>query len=492
MYSTQCLKRKEEKSFVLLTFLHLSPHPNSGPLARGHAAEVTSRAEITCASEMKGRTLFKSPLPSNHVSDASSSAGAGATHRLYQVWRGRNKFLCGGRCIFGPDANSIYLSVSLIMTPLALFVAFVSFRLAELMGKPLGPFIPRTAMAVGAFDLIVLVLTSGRDPGIVPRNTKPPDPEDLQLDGMASPMAGAPSSGTLPPTRDVYVNGMVVKVKYCHTCMLYRPPRCSHCSVCNNCVERFDHHCPWVGQCIGKRNYRFFFMFISSTTFLCLYVFVFCWVNLILITRKYGCSLGGAIVESPVSGFLIFYTFITSWFVGGLTAFHTYLASTNQTTYENFRYRYEGKSNPYDRGAARNLVEIFLSPIPASKNDFRQMVVVDPDTLLYGPPSMAYSYSFGMLSSSKKSFNTQASLSFDMGKPSFDLGAGYSVKRTSIGSSNFGDIYNPTADGVDGAAHQQPRHNIFGGGRFQGSKKVAEDSESVVTDVTTARYSVAG
>uniref|UniRef100_A0A453HPR0 S-acyltransferase n=1 Tax=Aegilops tauschii subsp. strangulata TaxID=200361 RepID=A0A453HPR0_AEGTS len=212
------------------------------------------RAEITCASEMKGRTLFKSPLPSNHVSDASSSAGAGATHRLYQVWRGRNKFLCGGRCIFGPDANSIYLSVSLIMTPLALFVAFVSFRLAELMGKPLGPFIPRTAMAVGAFDLIVLVLTSGRDPGIVPRNTKPPDPEDLQLDGMASPMAGAPSSGTLPPTRDVYVNGMVVKVKYCHTCMLYRPPRCSHCSVCNNCVERFDHHCPWVGQCIACRE----------------------------------------------------------------------------------------------------------------------------------------------------------------------------------------------------------------------------------------------
>lgn len=94
MYSTQCLKRKEEKSFVLLTFLHLSPHPNSGPLARGHAAEVSSRAEITCAPEMKGRTLFKSPLPSNHVSDASSSAGAGATHRLYQVWRGRNVCQC--------------------------------------------------------------------------------------------------------------------------------------------------------------------------------------------------------------------------------------------------------------------------------------------------------------------------------------------------------------------------------------------------------------
>lgn len=230
-----------------------------------------------------------------------------------------------------------------------------------------------------------------------------------------------------------------------------------------------------------QRNYRFFFMFISSTTFLCLYVFVFCWVNLILITRQYGYSLGGAIVESPVSGFLIVYTFVTSWFVGGLTAFHSYLSCTNQTTYENFRYRYEGKSNPYNRGVARNLVEICLSPIPASKHDFRQKVVVDPNALFYGPPSMAYSYSFGQFSSSKKSFNTQGSLSFDMAKPSFDLGAGgYTAKRTSIGSSDFGDIYGTSS----GMAHQQPRHSIFGG-----SKKVADDTESVATtDLDTVEY----
>ncbi|CAL4987731.1 unnamed protein product [Urochloa decumbens] len=430
---------------------------------------------------MKGRSLFKkkSPLPRSYLSDTSSSAAAStaavATHRVYQVWRGKNRFLCGGRLIFGPDASSIVLTVALIMTPLALFVAFVSFRLADLIGKPLGAAVPATAMAVGAFDVVVLVLTSGRDPGIIPRNARPPEPEDS--DSTVSPAAAGAPSWSLPPTRDVYVNGTVVKVKYCHTCMLYRPPRCSHCSVCNNCVDRFDHHCPWVGQCIGRRNYRFFFMFISSTTFLCLYVFTFCWVNLYLTSRQLGVGIGRAVADSPVSGFLIGYTFVTAWFVGGLTAFHSYLVCTNQTTYENFRYRYEGKANPFNRGAAANVAEIFFSPIPPSRNDFRAKVSpADPDA--------AALYYLGPLSSeSRISFYTRGSLSFDMAKASFDLN--YSAKRTSVASSSdFGDI-----GGGGGLDHrvstrhlQEPRHSIFGGPGRE-SRKVEEEADAVTAEL---------
>ncbi|CAA7060534.1 unnamed protein product [Microthlaspi erraticum] len=298
--------------------------------------------------------------------------------RLYQVWRGSNKFLCGGRLIFGPDASSLYFSTILILAPAVMFFVKMYLKMADPRTKHPHLCIPILCVAwiLTILDIFFLMMTSSRDPGIVPRSLKPPESDDAPDSTTPSMewVSGRTPNIRLPRVKDVTVNGHTIKVKFCDTCLLYRPPRASHCSICNNCVQRFDHHCPWVGQCIGVRNYRFFFMFISTSTTLCIYVFVFSWLNIFQRHTDEKISIWKAISKDVLSDILIVYCFITVWFVGGLTIFHSYLICTNQTTYENFRYRYDKKENPYNKGILGNLWEIFLSKIPPSMNKFRSFV----------------------------------------------------------------------------------------------------------------------
>ncbi|KAL3715643.1 hypothetical protein ACJRO7_007385 [Eucalyptus globulus] len=297
--------------------------------------------------------------------------------RLYQVWKGSNRFFCGGRLIFGPDVASVLLSILLIAGPAIAFCIRAHSKMEDhsyALPALIGGFI------LAVMDLIFLFVTSARDPGIVPRNSKPPK-SDENFDATTPSMEwvnGRTPHMKLPRTKDVTVNGVPVKVKYCDPCLLFRPPRASHCSICNNCVQRFDHHCPWVGQCIGIRNYRFFFMFISTSTMLCIYVFAFSWIDLLQLKRAKN-SIWKAMSNDYLSDFLIIYCFVAVWFVGGLTVFHSYLISTNQTTYENFRYRYDKKENPYNKGVMGNLREVFFSKIPPSMNNFRAFVEVEEE-----------------------------------------------------------------------------------------------------------------
>lgn len=52
-----------------------------------------------------------------------------------------------------------------------------------------------------------------------------------------------------------------------------------------------------------------------------------------------------------------------------------------QSTYENFRYRYDGRDNPFNRGTIKNFMEIFCTKIPPSRNNFREKVPKDPPVL---------------------------------------------------------------------------------------------------------------
>ncbi|XP_019175166.1 PREDICTED: protein S-acyltransferase 8-like [Ipomoea nil] len=298
--------------------------------------------------------------------------------RVYQVWKGSNKFFLGGRLIFGPDARSLLITLLLVIVPVTIFCVFVARHLRhQFSPHNAGYAIIVVSIVFTIHVLVLLLLTSARDPGIVPRNSHPPE-EEFRFDASVDTGGRQTPSLQFPRTKEVMVNGVPVKVKYCDTCMLYRPPRCSHCSICDNCVERFDHHCPWVGQCIGLRNYRYFFCFVSSAMLLCIYVFAMCAFYIKVLMDDKQSTVWRAMKESPASVILMAYCFISLWFVGGLTGFHLYLISTNQTTYENFRYRSDHRLNVYNRGCLNNFFEVFCTKVKPSRNNFRAFVQEEP------------------------------------------------------------------------------------------------------------------
>lgn len=104
--------------------------------------------------------------------------------------------------------------------------------------------------------MTLLLVTTLRDPGIIPRN----------IDGLSpdSDLYNIPRMNFHSNSYQMTLSNQSLPLKFCPTCFIYRPPRTVHCRVCDNCVQVLDHHCVWLDTCIGKRNYPQFFSFLLS------------------------------------------------------------------------------------------------------------------------------------------------------------------------------------------------------------------------------------
>ncbi|NXH23009.1 ZDHC9 Palmitoyltransferase, partial [Bucco capensis] len=306
--------------------------------------------------------------------------------RKWEKLPGRNTFCCDGRIMMARQKGIFYLTLFLILGTCALFFAFECRYLAV----QLSPAIPVFAAVLFLFSMATLLRTSFSDPGVIPR-ALPDEAAFIEMEIEAT--NGTVPQGQRPPPRikNFQINNQIVKLKYCYTCKIFRPPRASHCSICDNCVERFDHHCPWVGNCVGKRNYRYFYLFILSLSLLTIYIFTFNIVYVALKSLKIGFL--NTLKETPGSCFHsltvltvleVLICFFTLWSVVGLTGFHTFLVALNQTTNEDIKGSWTGKNrvqNPYSHGnIVKNCCEVLCGPLPPSVLDRRGILQQEEST----------------------------------------------------------------------------------------------------------------
>ncbi|XP_066533172.1 palmitoyltransferase ZDHHC14 isoform X2 [Hoplias malabaricus] len=311
-----------------------------------------------------------SPLETPHLSKKRK------VKRKWQVFPGRNKFYCDGRIMMAKQTGVFYLTMVLILVTSGLFFTFD----CPFLASNLTPAIPAIGGVLFFFVMGMLLRASFSDPGVLPRAT-PEEAADVERQIDAANGASGPGYRPPPRTREVVINGQTVKLKYCFTCKIFRPPRASHCSLCDNCVERFDHHCPWVGNCVGRRNYRFFYLFILSLSFLTIFIFAFVITHVILRSNRTGFL--SALKDSPASVLEVVVCFFSVWSIVGLSGFHTYLISSNQTTNEDIKGSWSSKKgkdnyNPYSHGnILTNCCAALCGPLPPSLIDRRGFVETD-------------------------------------------------------------------------------------------------------------------
>jgi len=212
-------------------------------------------------------------------------------------------------------------------------------------------------------------------PGSVPKKDEDPSWQYVPKDSRR-----AAEDGSVPSLQETKRSG---DRRHCKWCATYKPDRCHHCRVCRVCILKMDHHCPWIYNCVGFRNHKYFFLFIF-------YVAIDCHI----ITWTMLDSVKNSVDNNTpfMTMFLLLFGETLAAFVGILVSafwgFHVWLMLKSMTTIEfcEKSMRNAGyESSVYDRGCTGNIRavlgdHVLLWPLPCSPPSGEGLVFTSEDT----------------------------------------------------------------------------------------------------------------
>ncbi len=252
--------------------------------------------------------------------------------RLHRLWPGKNRLCLFGKVMTGPMAD-LWVNISVYFLLIGLYTAFYVQVVPELWSsRPVACLVSVMLFLVTFFSLL---LTQFVEPGIIPRKAVflstmqhvpfPFNLGDLSLEEFSRETGEGAAEW----------ENMRQQFVFCSTCLIYRPPRASHCRDCDNCVQVFDHHCPFVGNCIGQRNYKYFLSFVVTLTALLVQV-VYCF-SVFTATLNQKDETERSESESAWTYGMMLVISVIGVIVTALCGFHLCLLLTGKTTRERLK-----------------------------------------------------------------------------------------------------------------------------------------------------------
>eukprot|EP00871_Galdieria_phlegrea_P003415 jgi/Galph1/4074/GphlegSOOS_G2746.1 len=150
--------------------------------------------------------------------------------------------------------------------------------------------------------------------------------------------------------------------RFCRICGVYKPDRTHHCRSCKRCILKMDHHCPWINNCVGFYNQKFFILFLYCAVLGCLFVMGTGMTALKQALVHINQDEGQEVVRSAIVIICYCIVFIFGIALLFFAGFHTILVLKGRTTIELHEIRDPARSRvvrKYDLGWKKNWQKVF-------------------------------------------------------------------------------------------------------------------------------------